>query len=122
MRSSKIKMVRRLRRKRGIAKHVRGTAAKPRLTVSRSHKHIYAQLIDDHAGQTICAASTRHKAVRGQVTNGGNIDAAKVVGTALAEMARSKQVETICFDRNGYRYHGRIRALADAVREGGLKF
>jgi len=122
MRSSKIKLVRRLRRKRGIAKRVRGTAATPRLTVFRSDKHIYAQLIDDHAGQTICSASTRHVALRSQVTKGGNIDAAKVVGSALAALAKSKNVESVCFDRNGYRYHGRVRALADAAREGGLKF
>jgi large subunit ribosomal protein L18 len=86
-------------------------------------KHIYAQLIDDQTGVTICEASTRTKGVREQVANkGGNIGAAKTVGAILAEKAKSKNVQCICFDRNGYRFHGRVKALADAAREAGLKF
>jgi large subunit ribosomal protein L18 len=122
MKESRIKVERRLRRKRGLQKRIRGTPDHPRLTVFRSLKHIYAQLIDDASGVTICAASTRAKELRDQLGKGGNIDAAKVVGAAIAERARAKNVEAVCFDRNGYRYHGRIKALADAAREGGLKF
>ncbi len=116
------KVGRRIRRKRGIRKRVRGTAERPRLTVFRSAKHIYAQLINDESGATICSASTRGKDLRDQCGNGGNVAAAKVVGTALAELAKGKNVETVCFDRNGYRFHGRVKGLADAAREAGLKF
>ena len=94
----------------------------PRLAVFRSLKHIYAQLIDDRSGVTICAASTRHRDVRDKVKKGGDIEAAKLVGSALADMAKVKNVGAVCFDRSGYRYHGRVKALADAAREGGLKF
>lgn len=99
-----------------------GTAARPRLTVFRSHKHIYAQLIDDERGVTLCSASTQSKALRGQVKYGGNTAAAKMVGAALAEQAKAKKIVEVCFDRNGYRYHGRLKGLADAAREAGLKF
>lgn len=92
------------------------------MTVFRSSQNIYAQIIDDESGKTLCAASTRNKAVRGDVSYGGNIAAAKMVGTKLAELARDRSIEAVCFDRNGYRYHGRVRALADAAREGGLRF
>ncbi|MCO6437133.1 MAG: 50S ribosomal protein L18 [Phycisphaerae bacterium] len=113
---------RRMRRKKGLRKRIRGTAERPRLTVFRSDKHIYVQLIDDLAGRTICSASTRAKDLRDRVSNGRSKEAAKLVGQALAEAAVSKQVSMVCFDRNGYRYGGRIKALADAVREAGLKF
>lgn len=117
-----IKDQRRTRRKAGLRKRIRGDEQRPRLTVFRSAKHIYAQLIDDSTGKTICSASTRAKDLRDQVDNGGNKAAAKVVGTAIAEKAKGKQIELICFDRNGYRFHGRIKELADAAREAGLKF
>ena len=122
MKTVEIKTARRNRRKMGLQKRVRGTTARPRLTVFRSLGNIYAQIIDDTAGVTLCAASTRDKELRGQVKAGGNIGAAKAVGVALAQRAQSKQITAVCFDRNGYKYHGRLKALADAAREGGLKF
>ncbi len=106
----------------GLQKRIRGTTERPRLTVFRSLGNIYAQIIDDTSGVTICAASTRDKELRGQVKAGGNVDAAKAVGVALAQKAQIKQITAVCFDRNGYKYHGRLKALADAAREGGLKF
>ncbi|MCH7704578.1 MAG: 50S ribosomal protein L18 [Planctomycetes bacterium] len=113
---------RRHRRQRGIRKRVIGNAESPRLSVFRSHKHIYAQIVDDEAGVTLCSASTLSKDVRDTVPYGGNIVAAKAVGAALAERAKSARVQRVCFDRGGYRYHGRLKALADAAREGGLVF
>jgi len=110
------------RRKRSIRKRVFGTADRPRLSVYRSNKHIYAQIVDDDKGSTICQASTRDKELRSGIDAGGNKQAAATVGKALAERATGKGVTQVAFDRNGRRYHGRIRALADAVREGGLKF
>ncbi len=117
-----IKVARRLRRKRGLRKRIGGTADQPRLTVFRSLKHIYAQIVDDERGVVLCEASTLSKELRGGINDGGNIAAAKIIGTALAERAKAKEIETICFDRNGFRFHGRIKGLADAAREGGLKF
>jgi len=122
MGSQELKQKRRVRRKRGIRKRLYGTAGCPRLTVFRSLKHIYAQIIDDDQGVTLCEASTRSKDLRGGVKSGGNADGAKLVGGALAERAKSKNIDKVCFDRNGYRFHGRIKALAEAAREGGLKF
>jgi len=109
-----------MRRKKGIRRRISGTPGRPRLSVFRSLKHIYAQVIDDLAGRTLASASTRDAAVPGK--SGGNIDAAKAVGRTLAERAKQAGVDAVVFDRNGYRYHGRIKALADAAREGGLKF
>ncbi len=122
MRGGTIKIARRLRRKRGIRKTVRGTAERPRLTVFRSLKHIYAQVVDDDRGVTLCEASTRSKDLRDTVEYGGNREAAKLVGEALAQRAKAKNIEAVRFDRNGFRFHGRVKMLADAAREGGLKF
>jgi large subunit ribosomal protein L18 len=122
MKAIKLKTVRHERRKASIRKRVVGTAQRPRLTVFRSVKNIYAQIIDDEAGVTLCEASSKSKDLRGKLPHGGNVSAAKLIGTALAERARAKNIDTICFDRNGYRYHGRVKALADAAREAGLKF
>ncbi len=122
MGSQELKHKRRVRRKRGIRKRVYGTTDCPRLTVFRSLKHIYAQIIDDDQGVTLCEVSTRSKDLRDGLKSGGNADGAKLVGSALAERAQSKDIGKVCFDRNGYRFHGRIKALADAAREGGLKF
>lgn len=122
MKQKKIKTIRRNRRKRKVRKGVFGTADRPRLTVSRSLQHIYAQIIDDDRGVTLCQASSRGKELRGGIAYGGNIAAAKTVGSALAEQAKAKGIERICFDRNGYKYHGRIKGLADAMREAGLVF
>ena len=110
------------RRKMHIRKSVRGTAARPRLTVFRSANHIYAQVINDETGITIASASTM--AGDGAKVKGhkGNKDAAAKVGTDVAKKAIKAGVESVCFDRNGYLYHGRVQALADAAREAGLKF
>jgi large subunit ribosomal protein L18 len=101
-----------------IRKKVRGTAERPRLAVFRSLNHIYAQVIDDDNGKTIATASTTEKALAG--SSGGNIEAAKRVGQAVAERAKAAGVSTVVFDRGGYVYHGRVKALLDASREAGL--
>ncbi len=99
-----------------------GTPERPRLSVYRSLNHIYAQVIDDRTGRTLAAASSLDKEVRKQLKGGGNVAAAKVVGRAIAERARSAGIEQVVFDRGGYQYHGRVQALAEAAREAGLKF
>ncbi len=109
------------RRKLRIRKTVSGTSERPRLSVFRSAKHIYVQVIDDVAGTTLAAASTMSKDLRGSVT-GKKSEAAKKVGALIAEMCKSKNIAKVVFDRNGYRYHGRIKALADAARAAGLSF
>ncbi|MBM3786105.1 MAG: 50S ribosomal protein L18 [Acidobacteria bacterium] len=101
-----------------IRKKLSGTAARPRLAVFRSLKHIYAQLIDDGAGTTLAAASSTEK----NSTNGGNIAGAKAIGQLIAERAKEKGIKSVVFDRGGFLYHGRIKALADAAREAGLEF
>lgn len=95
---------------------------KARLSVFRSAKHVYAQLIDDKAGTTLAAASTLDKDVRGTVKATGNADAAAVVGKLIAERAKAAGVDTVVFDRGGFQYHGRVKALGDAARESGLNF
>ena len=115
------KMTGRERRKIRVRKKVFGTAIKPRLSVFRSTKHIYAQLIDDENGVTLVAASTVDKEIREKLEGKKN-QKAKVVGEALAARAKSKDLESIVFDRNGYRYHGRVKAVAEGAREGGLNF
>ncbi len=105
-----------------IRRKVSGTAEKPRLAVFRSDKHIYAQAIDDGSGRTIAHASSLDADLKGNVKRGGNVDAAKVVGGAIAARLKDKGIEDVVFDRGGYLYHGRIKALADAAREAGLKF
>ena len=101
-----------------IRRKVRGTAARPRLAIFRSLNHIYAQLIDDDTGATLASASTVEKDLRG--ATGGNIEAAQRVGRAIAERALAKGIEQVVFDRGGFRYHGRVKALADAARAAGL--
>ncbi len=102
-----------------IRRKVRGTAERPRLAVFRSLAHIYAQIIDDDAGKTLVAASSVDK---GAKTNGGTVAAAKAIGKLVAERAKEKGIVTVVFDRGGYRYHGRVKALADAARAAGLEF
>jgi large subunit ribosomal protein L18 len=102
-----------------IRRKVRGTAERPRLAVFRSLAHIYAQVIDDDAGTTLVSASSVDKGSR---TNGGTVTAAKTIGTLVAERAKEKGVKSVVFDRGGYQYHGRIKALADAARAAGLEF
>ncbi len=114
-----LKINRRIRRKRGIRKRIFGQPDRPRLTIFRSNKNIYAQIIDDLTGRTLASASTREKDAK--VDNGGNCSSATEVGKSLAERAVKAGISTVAFDRNGYRYHGRIKALADGAREGGLK-
>ena len=93
-----------------------------RLAVSRSNQHIYVQLISADGGKVLTSASTLEKEVRSQVANGGNVAAASAVGKRIAERAKQLGIEEVAFDRGGYKYHGRVKALADAAREGGLKF
>lgn len=104
-----------------IRNKIAGTASRPRLCVFRSLNHMYAQIVDDGQGKTLVSASTRDKGLREQ-GKGGNVNAAKAVGKAIAERARVKGIESVVFDRGGYIYHGRVKALADAARESGLKF
>ena len=122
MNQQKLKLARRLRRRHHVRRHLRGTPARPRLTVFRSSKHIYAQLIDDQSGATLAAASTQTPEVKGTVPYGGNIKAAQAVGKRLAEVAKERGILQAAFDRGHYRYHGRVKALADAARAGGLQF
>ncbi|EIT84041.1 50S ribosomal protein L18 [Fictibacillus macauensis ZFHKF-1] len=114
------KNVARKKRHARVRRSVIGTAERPRLNVFRSSKHIYAQLIDDTNGVTIASASTLDKGM--DVKNGGNVDAAKAVGSAIAKAGSEKNVKNVVFDRGGYLYHGRVKALADAAREAGLEF
>ena len=112
----------RMRRKKRIRKKVLGTDERPRLTVFRSARHIYAQVIDDFNGQTLASASTLSKDLRGGLGEGKKLDAAKRVGALVAQQCKSKSITKVVFDRNGYLYHGRVKALADAAREAGLSF
>lgn len=109
------------RRRRGLRKRIFGTLERPRLAVFRSARHIYAQIVDDSAGRTLVAASTREPALRGKLARGSNQAAAREVGKALAGKALAAGVKTVVFDRSGYLYHGRVAALAAGVREGGLE-
>ena len=102
-----------------IRRKVAGNTTRPRLAVFRSVKHIYAQVIDDSVGHTLAAASSNEKT---GIKSGGNVAGAKAVGKLLAERAKEKGVKSVVFDRGGYLYHGRVKALADAAREGGLEF
>lgn len=115
------KAKRRLRRRRHLRRKLFGTAEKPRLTVFRSHKNIYCQLIDDRGRKTLVAASTQDKELRDSVTFGGNCSAAGEVGKAVAEKIKALGITAVQFDRNGYRFHGRVKALVEAAREAGLK-
>ena len=109
----------RLRRHRRVRNKISGTAARPRLDVFRSAKHIYAQIIDDETGVTLVSASTVDKDFN---EYGGNVDAAKAIGLKIAEKAQAKNIKDVVFDRGGYLYHGRVRSLAEGAREGGLNF
>jgi large subunit ribosomal protein L18 len=102
-----------------IRSRVAGTQERPRLAVFRSLNHIYAQVIDDQQGHTVVAAASTEKDLRGK---GGNVEGAKVIGKAVAERAKEKGIKRVVFDRGGYQYHGRVKALADAAREAGLEF
>jgi large subunit ribosomal protein L18 len=120
MANAKVQAERRKGRVRGHIK--RAAHGRPRLSVHRSSKHIYAQIIDDAKGATLTAASSLEKTVRESLKTGANIDAAKAIGKLLAERAKEQGIVDVVFDRGGYLYHGRVKALAEAAREGGLNF
>jgi large subunit ribosomal protein L18 len=122
MKHQKTKSKQRLRRRLHVRGSIVGTAERPRLSVFRSSKHIYAQLIDDRSGATLAAASSREEKLRSEMPYGGNVKAAGRVGTLLAEAAKEKGINKAAFDRGHYRYHGRVKALADAARAAGLQF
>jgi len=105
-----------------IRNKITGTPERPRMNVYRSLKNIYVQIIDDLAGNTLVAASTKDKAIEDSIKNGGNKDAAKLVGELIAERALEKDIKKVVFDRGGFKYHGRIKELAEAAREKGLEF
>jgi large subunit ribosomal protein L18 len=111
-----------MRRQVRIRKKVKGTAERPRLTVFRSLNHIYAQLVDDLSGRTILTVSSLDKAVVPKGDAKGKLDASKRVGKQIAALAKEKGIAAVCFDRSGYLYHGRVKAVADGAREGGLNF
>jgi large subunit ribosomal protein L18 len=117
-----MQIVGRERRRLRIRRKIHGTVERPRLAVFRSAKHIYAQCVDDIAGTTVAHASTLSRDVRGEVGESSKLDAAKTVGRAIAKLLLAKGIDKVVFDRSGYLYHGRVRALADAAREAGLKF
>jgi len=111
-----------LRRKYHVRKKVLGTPERPRLSVFRSNRHVYAQIIDDVAGATLVSASTRVKALQQQLPDSGNRKAAGIVGEAIAKQALGVGIKCVCFDRNRYKYHGRVKVLAEAARKAGLVF
>ncbi|MCC8081885.1 MAG: 50S ribosomal protein L18 [Clostridiales bacterium] len=112
----------RVKKHRRMRNHLAGTAERPRLAVFRSNQHMYAQIIDDTAHNTLCAASTMEKAIQADLEHTNDIEAAKAVGTAIAKKALEKGITTVVFDRGGYIYQGKVQALADAAREAGLNF
>jgi large subunit ribosomal protein L18 len=119
---SKERRVARKKRQTRVRKKVIGSVERPRLCVFRSSKHIYAQIIEDASGKTLVAASTVTKDAADSVKYSGNVEAAKLVGKQIAEKALAQDIKQVVFDRNGFLYHGRIKALADAAREAGLTF
>jgi len=118
----KLKELSRIKRKKRIRKKIRGTSDRPRLCVFRSSKHIYAQVIDDTTGRTLASASTLSTEIRDGLKNSGNIEAAKKVGELIAKNSLEKDIKKVVFDRNGYLYHGKVKALALLAREKGLEF
>ena len=116
------KSIHRKRRQERVRDRVRGSEARPRLSVFRSAKHIYAQVVSDEGNLTLVAASTLSPEIKSAVKKYGNVEAAKAVGSLIARKCLEKSITTVVFDRNGFLYHGRVKALADAAREAGLKF
>lgn len=121
MAKTAIKTITRMKRKVRVRKKVKGTTERPRLNVFKSARHIYAQIIDDSKGSTLVAASSMSESAT-DISNGGNIAAASFVGKEVARLALEKGISSVVFDRNGFLYHGRIKALAEASREAGLNF
>lgn len=122
MSTSKLRKVSRLKRKKSIRKRISGTAERPRLSVFRSSKHIYAQLVDDIKGDTLISANSVEKTARDLPKFDSKVAMAEHIGKVLAERAKEKGIETVVFDRNGFLYHGRVKALSSGAREAGLKF
>lgn len=123
MKRMQLKNARRTRRKMRVRRRITGSTERPRLTVFRSLSHIYAQIIDDARGVTVASASTNDKEVRSKITDAmTKSDESKIVGSVLAERAKANKIERVSFDRNGFLYHGRVKALADGAREAGLEF
>ncbi|MBU3679447.1 MAG: 50S ribosomal protein L18 [Candidatus Kapabacteria bacterium] len=118
----KLKNVRHARRDRRVRKDISGTPSRPRLTVFRSLKHIYAQIIDDVSAKTLVSASTVDAEIRAKAAGLSKVEESRLVGALLADRAKAANVTSVAFDRNGFLYHGRVKALADASREGGLDF
>jgi large subunit ribosomal protein L18 len=114
--------IKRIARHARIRKVLVGTSQKPRLCIHRSLKNLYAQVIDDTQGKVLFGVSTLNKDIKSKITSGGNMTAAKVLGEVLGTQAKSKGITKVCFDRAGYRYHGRVKAFADSVREKGVEF
>ncbi len=114
--------VARIRRQKRVRKKLLGTDARPRVCVFRSNKHVYAQVISDERGATLVSVSTLSKMLADKIKNGAGVEAAKQVGLALAQICQDKNIKSVVFDRNGFLYHGRVKALADGAREGGLEF
>ena len=111
-----------LRRRKRVRQKISGTGDRPRLSVFRSSKHIYAQLINDELGMTVAEASTLSPELRESLSNGGNVKAAESVGALIAQKAKQQEIEIVVFDRGGHLYHGRVKALAEAAKAEGLKF
>jgi large subunit ribosomal protein L18 len=123
MKRTQLKTARHARRKKSVRTKITGSTERPRLSVFRSSTHIYAQIIDDTRGVTVASASTVDKDVRGKISaDMKKSDVSKIVGMVLAERAKANNVSSVAFDRNGFLYHGRVKALADGAREGGLQF
>jgi len=122
MKAEKKKRMMRARKRKRIRKKITGTPERPRLSVFRSHRHIYCQIVDDLEGRVLAAASTQGLPLKGTVGYGGNKAAAKAVGEEIAKRAKEKKITSIVFDRGGYKYHGRVKELADAARAAGLVF
>lgn len=122
MKKTNQKQIARRRRKKRFIKKMRGTPDRPRLCVYRSNKHMYAQIVDDQEPRTLAAVSTLSKELAGVAAKGGTQEAARKVGELIAKKARERNIERVVFDRNGFLYHGRVRAVAEAAREAGLKF
>lgn len=120
--SKKSRVEARVKKHRRVRNHISGTAARPRLSVYRSNNHMYAQIIDDTVGNTLCAASTMEKDIKASLEKTNDVAAAAAVGTAIAKKALEKGITTVVFDRGGFIYQGKIQALADAAREAGLDF
>ncbi len=116
------RQLKRKTRQQRIRRKVAGTPERPRLNIFKSHKNFYLQIIDDHSGQTLAAASTLESDVKGKLAARGNLAAAKVVGNLVAQRSLAKGIKQVVFDRGGYKYHGAVKALAEAARESGLEF